>query len=328
MRYLVFVLLLLSSPVPGGEISASECAALEGGWVDGWFAALDHVEKELGLSPAPPAALVFYDAECVWNRSPGAAEWLSERHGGILRMPDGAAVPVGLMSFAAPVDGGGGYFVMAAPSFWEAAGVNSAELGRERLMTAVFIHEVSHIRQLRGYGGLLDAIESDGGTPEGLNDDIVQARFESSPEYREAWSEERDLLFEAADAASEERVRALARAALTRMQQRHQRWFVDDASAYRVLDSLFLSLEGAGQMLSFRWLVSPGGGGVGPASAIAGLRRGGNQWSQDHGLALFLVLDRLLPEWPQLVYGEEPIGAEELLRRAVGQPGSATRIVR
>jgi hypothetical protein len=40
-------------------------------------------------------------------------------------------------------------------------------------------------------------------------------------------------------------------------------------------------------------------------------------WSQDEGLGLFLVVDRLMPSWPQLVFHEPSIGAVELLEKAI-----------
>jgi hypothetical protein len=42
-------------------------------------------------------------------------------------------------------------------------------------------------------------------------------------------------------------------------------------------------------------------------------------WVQDHGLALILAVDRLLPEWPTLEFGMPSVGATELLERAVEQ---------
>jgi len=40
-------------------------------------------------------------------------------------------------------------------------------------------------------------------------------------------------------------------------------------------------------------------------------------WVQDEGLGRFLVVDRLLPGWPLLVFHDPSMGALELLERAV-----------
>jgi hypothetical protein len=40
-------------------------------------------------------------------------------------------------------------------------------------------------------------------------------------------------------------------------------------------------------------------------------------WAQDEGLGLFLVIDRLLPDWPRFVFRDPSMGAIELLEQAV-----------
>jgi len=40
-------------------------------------------------------------------------------------------------------------------------------------------------------------------------------------------------------------------------------------------------------------------------------------WAQDESLGLFLVLDRLLPNWPELTFGAQGMGAVELLETAL-----------
>ena len=78
-------------------------------------------------------------------------------------------------------------------------------------------------------------------------------------------------------------------------------------------------MEGMGQWLAYRHLLSPRGGAVPPAQALAAMRRGGQQWSQDHGLALLLVVDRLLPGWQQRAFRDPDWRAERLLAAAVAR---------
>ena len=49
-------------------------------------------------------------------------------------------------------------------------------------------------------------------------------------------------------------------------------------------------------------------------------------WTQDEGLALLLVVDRLLPEWPSLVFGQASTGSLDLLERAVNSAQSQSSI--
>lgn len=52
-------------------------------------------------------------------------------------------------------------------------------------------------------------------------------------------------------------------------------------------------------------------------SALTGMRHG-KRWSQDEGLALFMVLDRFSPEWPAQVFGAQPKSGLSLLAAALG----------
>jgi hypothetical protein len=314
-----------------GPTCALDAAA---GWIGEWLRAWEFTSEQiLGLSDAVAPEIVFYDASCVYTTSavtaggadpgtgPGlrgrALPWRAIPHGGMITMPDSSSVPVGLMSFAAPKGEAGVFFVMAAPDFWAGAGVDSEELGRERLITAVFLHEFAHTRQIPSFQPIIAPIEEAWTFPEEVSDNVVQDRFGSDSAYVAAYEAERDLLYRAAAADSLEDVRALAAEALAMMKARHARWFTGDDEVFGVLDDAFLSFEGAGQWTAYAWLVHPGGGGVRPDAALPGVRRGGRWWSQDEGLALFLVLDRLLPDWPARVFGPRPAGAIELLEQAV-----------
>src|SRR2546422_6597172 len=48
-------------------------------------------------------------------------------------------------------------------------------------------------------------------------------------------------------------------------------------------------------------------------------------WVQEEGLGLFLVIDRLLPGWPLLVFHDPSMGALELLERAVRMKSRPSR---
>jgi hypothetical protein len=125
------------------------------------------------------------------------------------------------------------------------------------------------------------------------------------------------LIYKAADAEPIEEVRRLAAQALQMMRARHARWFTGDKAVFAVLDNTWLSMEGAGQWAGYAWLAHPKGGGLDRQAAVARMLGRRRWWSQDEGLGVFLVLDRLLPEWPSLVFGKTSVGALDLLERAV-----------
>jgi hypothetical protein len=202
-------------------------------------------------------------------------------------------VPVAAISFAFAADG----FAMSLPSVWREAGVTSS-FGLERLMTGVLLHEILHTRQAGMVGQIAEpAARAAGVAEDDVNDDFLQRQFADRPGYRSAYEAERDALFAAAAAPDLAAARGLAAHALHLMRERRKRWLSGEDAHFAAFDDVFLTMEGSSQWLIYRYFVSPEGGGFEPAVALAETRRGGRWWSQDEGLALFLVLDRLLPDW-------------------------------
>jgi hypothetical protein len=212
-------------------------------------------------------------------------------------------------------------FVMTLPSVWRAAGVTS-ELGLERLMDGVLLHEIMHTRQSGlATEHLAGPAASAGVSDAELSDDLLQERFEGDPEYVAAWGAERDLLYAAAAARSDAEARRLAGEALGLLRARRARWFNGERAGFAELDDIFLTMEGMGQWLIYRYFVSPAGGSVAPDEALAATRRGRRWWSQDEGLALVLVVDRLLPGWQARGFRDPDWRAERLLAAAVEGEG-------
>jgi hypothetical protein len=325
----------LQDPSPNAH-SGSTCRIdTAAAWITGWLTSWEFTSKVvLDLNEAVPPEIVFYDTSCVYTTSAvtaGAAgiaggpvlhgrklPWRVLSHHGIITLPDSSQMPVQLASFAAPMGAVGAFLVMAAPEIWAVQGIDSDSFGRDRLLTAVFLHEFAHTLQIPSFQDIIGPIDKNWGFPEELTDDVVQERFGADSAYVAAYEAERDLLHRAAAAEAMDDVRSLATEALAMMRARQVRWFTDELEVFGVLDDAFLSFEGAGQWVGYAWLIHPRGGGVRPDAALAGMRRGGRKWTQDEGLALFLVLDRLLPGWPSRVFGQHQAGATELLTAAVG----------
>jgi hypothetical protein len=313
--------------VPASARSCDLAAASP--WISRWFVAWELTSREiLRLPDAPPPELVFYDSACVFTTSSVTAggippvsgpallgkslPWRAVAHNDTLTLPTSSRVPVQLMSFTDSDRKTGPFFVMAAPDYWAQKGH-----GEKSGLTGVFLHEFAHTRQLRGVSNVLGPIDSTWSFPEELSDDVVQKRFRADSAYVAAYTTERDLLYRAAAADSLADVRALAAEALAMMQSRHARWFTGDNAVFATLDGLFLSMEGAGQWVAAAWLSHPEGGGLDRSAAVEKMLGKRRWWTQDEGLGLFLVVDRLLPTWPSLVFGERSIGALELLERAI-----------
>jgi len=261
--------------------------------------------------------VVAIDGSCTFLLPEGDFDRAEgQPHGETVVLPDGAEAPLGPISFAS---GEGGYFAMSLPSVWREAGVDSP-LGLETLMTGVLLHEMMHIRQTALAAMTLgDAAQRVGVSDDELTDDIVQQRFGDDPDYVAAYTAERDALFAAATAANDDEARRLAAEALALMRARRERWFTDDRAGFTELDDVFLTMEGMGQWLIYSYFLSAAGGSQAPEVALPAVRRGGRWWSQDEGLALMLVVDRLLPGWQARAFQDPEWRAAELLAAAVGE---------
>jgi hypothetical protein len=317
LAVLAGVTLALAGATPASP-SQSGCVMSEPdrAWLEQALAQWQATESGvLELAPQSLPQVIAIDSACTYSIPAGDfAAMTGEPHGETVTFPDGGKASVGPISFASGEDG---YFAMSLPSVWRAAGVES-ELGLQTMMTGVLLHEMMHIRQIAlARLGLAGSVAAAGIPDDELTDDIVQQRFGDDPAYVIAYAAEREALFAAAAAPTDERARELAAEALDLMRARRARWFTGDKAPFAAMDDVFLTMEGMGQFLIYDYFRSPEGGAVNAADALRGVRRNGRWWSQDEGLALMLVVDRLLPGWQQRAFRDPDWRAEQLLAAAV-----------
>ena len=338
LALLVFITIFCASSTPNTK-SVKNIQQTELQWLQNWFDAWKLVSTDiLRLPPDSAPEMVFFDSVFVFTTSnttspdgstiDGPAffgqklSWRKMHHNGELTLPDGQKVPVGLMSFASPTKEGKSFFVMAAPSFWKSTGVKSDELGLDKLITGVFLHEFAHIRQFKGFGRQIDSLWNKHafGDTASLSDDIVQDIFKADSQYIRQFRAETDMFYNAADAKSKQTSRQLIATALDRLTARQQKYFTGEKAVLKDLDNIFLSMEGLGQFVGVLWLMHPKGGNVSRDIAIKGFRRKRNQWSQDEGLAMFLALTKVgKPDWARDMFSEQPTHIIDLLNNAVGK---------
>jgi hypothetical protein len=322
------------------ELGASNRAAVEGMLAAWQRASRSALRARTGSLPW----IVFFDETCVWhvNPAPGASTAIPQdaetlgtsvtvdrrkvrvvgfRHGGMVRLPSGDQVPPQIMSFASTYGDGRPFFVMAMPSIWRAEPRHAADPNLDALVRCVFVHEMTHTLQTPAIGPRLDAVIARQGIGDEVDDDIVQKRFGDRVGFRVAYERERDLLYRAAATRDVGRRRALAAEALAVMQSRRARFFTGADADYNELEDLFLNMEGVAQWAAYRTAMDQRLAGT---DALAFIRRGGRFWSQDEGLAIFLVVDSLVPNWQARVLGPNPPSVVELLGEAA-RPGRRVR---
>lgn len=297
-----------------------------------WFDAWQLVSKKIyRIHTTKAVDFVFFDEKNVYATSSlsipkgkaivgpslagKAMNWKVAEHGDTLTLPDGRRVEVGIMSFTAPSSHGNPFFVMPLPSFWKTAGVTSKELGFENLLTGIFLHEFSHSQQVLNFGKRIAQFEKMNAFDVEMNDDIVQALFKNDSSYKAVFDAERRLLYQLATATTSSSIDI--QDVFANVRKRQHDYFTGKYTSLKEIEEVFLTMEGLGQHAMYAWLVHPQGGKLPKELAIAGVRRGGKWWSQDEGLALFLLLEQKIPssKWGRLFFEDKVISVVELLEQ-------------
>jgi hypothetical protein len=302
----------------GCSLSASDRAFL-----DGAFAGWAFVAKEkLNLGDVPLPRIFIFDQRCLYMLSPGPNRlrpWQAKLHGGRIRLPDGLSVPAAPVSYAGTArDTGAAFLVMSLPAVWRAAG-QSNPLGLEPFLQGVMIHELTHTSQFHFARPALNALRGRYGLAGSVTDESLQEAFKRNAAYVAAFESERDLLLRAAAAPDDRQARTLACEAREKMRSRRSRFFRGANAKWGPLDEIYLTMEGQGQYAMYSWWTDPKGKGAAPAAVMPNITGGGASWVQEESLALFLVIDRLVPGWQRSAFVPRPETATALLARACGR---------
>jgi hypothetical protein len=292
-------------------------SAEEKSWIEGSLAASDYVRRQkLHLASDGHPTIVLFNEHCRFEAKASLSpDWVGTPHADKILIPDGSEIPAQVTSFTGRDDKTGEvFFVMALPSVWRTAKVVAGE--HTNGLTAIFLHEFMHVTQLPLLQPRFEEASSRFKLPDDLSDDSIQGRFKSNPDYVAAFERERMLLFQAADEPDRAKAKLLAQQAYALMLTRQQRWFTGGDALWKPYDDLFLTMEGIGQWMGYSWLADPKGGGLTPKDAENKMRGSRKWWSQDEGLALFRVIDRFVPDWPERAFSQHPALGIDLLELA------------
>ncbi len=305
-------------------------------WVGEVLDSWEYISNEhLKLSPGTAPKMVFFDTAYVYSNTELSTpngkpvngpnffgetlQWFRSKHNGSLILPDSSSVPIGIMSFAAPVNNNPEdmFFVMALPSFWELAGIQDNELGTDNLYTYIFLHEFSHIMQGQNFGKRLTDFESVLGKDVNLTDDIIQEEFAEDSLYSKAFDEELALFYKAFAASDPDSTLTLAQRGIDLYKSRQQRYFTANRTIYVELDDFFLTMEGMGQYLPVLWFSDSTKLNLGE-DVFVKMKTGKGSWSQNEGLALFLLYNKISnPNLGEEMFGNEVHPIIDLLEEAV-----------
>jgi hypothetical protein len=294
-------------------------------WTTQALASWDRLDRErLRIARPVTPVITLFDQSCAYTLTPdargdfrvGARRFRTNGapHSGEVSLPDGGTVPARKLAFASPLSDGRMFFIMALPEVWRADQTETRD--GTRLSMVVFMHEFAHTQQAASLGARIDGLIARG-LPEDSDDDVIQDRFGELPNYRARYEGERDLFYRAVNARDASMARFNIALAVHVMESRREQWFQGENALYAEADDVFLTLEGTGNWAAWMWLTDPRGGRLSPTDATAFVRGGGNQWSQDEGLAIMLALERLTPDWPALAFAPGGATADALIERAL-----------
>ena len=340
--WVILITIVLPRSAPAQHSPACTLSSEDVRWVqialDGW----ERVSRQLlRLEPKPLPWMVLYDASCVWHLAADArrvletsvanltltfaGEPVSARagpHRGKVRLPNSSDIPPVGLAFGSlyerEPDDKEPFFVLALLDVWR-QNVKAAKDPRlPHTMLGVFSHEVVHTWQLEAVDRRVDELKQRYAVPQTVDDDVVENRFKDVPGFREAHDSETDLFYAAASETDSARRRQLVAKALALVRARQSKYFTGPDEVYRALEELFLNMEGVAVWASFKLSQIDERFDIGVKDPV--IERARNTWSQDEGLALFLLIDSMVPEWRERVLGPSLASPFALLEEAVRPP--------
>jgi hypothetical protein len=265
------------------------------------------------LAPVPSARLAFAGTPVDVRTAPVADT---------VPLPNGAAVPVQGLAFTSVYERRAdavAFFVTALPDVWAHDPRYAADTTNgDEFVRGVLSHELVHTLQMVSIRDRIERlVERYPNLPGVLDDDLIQRRFEQVPGVDSSMRAEIDLLYRAAAEPAAGRARELGRDALDHMSSRRARFYADSAAAYTGLEELYLNMEGVASWGALQ-LARRRAPRDNAATVLDRIRDNRKWWSQEEGLALYLLVDRFVPGWVGRTMPPELASPVTLLREELG----------
>jgi hypothetical protein len=221
------------------------------------------------------------------------------------------------------------FFIVQLPSLYrKLAGVNKAP-ALDELFLGLACHELTHTRQLVYVAQRINLLRAQHKLPESIDDDMIQHTFGTNDDYRQLYEEERGQLMRALLADNLDDCRRALAQALSVSQQRKKRFFVGDYEGYSDLDDLFLAMEGLGMWVHAQMALDHAPKGEDWRQTLVSLsEKTAALWSQEEGLGLFLLIDRLVPGWQARFLAPDFPSPFAVLREAISKGAPLNNAIR
>ena len=293
---MIGILPVVTSAALAGAAPECTLGAADQAWLDRSMQAWNYATRHIsGIGRIKQIQAIIFDDRCVvvsdTAMNGGPNRWTGHLHGGTVVLPGDQKLKPQVISFAQsgkPTS----HFVMSTPSIWRAANKSGKGTSLENLMTAVIMHEATHVAQMPTYGAVIGKIAEQYHLPEDFSDDSIQEEFGKNAEFVASIDRESALLMQASNSKSRAKAVRLVRSARALMRARYARWFSSKDAYHAETEPIWLTLEGSGQWMAYRWLTDPKGANAAPAKVKPGFISD-HWWTQREGFAAFMALERL-----------------------------------
>ena len=323
-------------PCHGAErISVPEQAWMQEA-LDNWQ---EICESQLHLNAEPLPWIIFYDEFRAWHVNPELARLPSyeatgsmlkyhgknysilavENHSGELWVPDRPALPVGQAKIlTSPYEEGKKSFVICAlPALVQHPMGGSVRPEFRDFLLGIVGHEMTHTRQTHDVDLRFKRLEKQAGLPPSFDDNVVENTFSGDREYRQRYETEQSKLLTAALQDDEPaNGRRLVAEALALMHERRARYFTRKYATYSELEDIFLSMEGIGQWVHFNIMRKKAPAGEPWQQTAQDFLGQTKSWIQWEGFALFILINRQVPDWQARFFAADFPSPFEVLEKA------------
>jgi hypothetical protein len=334
-RAVAFVLALISavptavwSDVPSPCVLSAENTRFISTSLAGW----ERASREfLRLQKVSVPWIVLFDEGCVWhlgsatpatsgtpvpdpsftiNGEPMQLRVASRKEAP--NLPDGRSVPDGPTAMTALYkDDQEPFITVSLRGLWRSAPEYGKDPKFEANLLGVLSHELTHAQQIVPAARRIRDLGRRYVLPNEIHDDVIEQRFEGLAAYRRVYKAEVKLLYRALGERNAHRSRRILNKALVLARARRNRYYRGSDAVYAELEDLFLNMEGVAVWTAYKVTQQQGALGRDEDPRKFGWAR--RPWSQEEGLVLLLLIDRLVPNWQPRILGPELISPFALL---------------
>lgn len=300
----------------------------------------DACAQLLKIKAKPLPWIIFYDSVAAWHLNPDlkllplhtvSAERIAFSgskyalyrvpHTGNMWVPEREAIAISSRPAAAMpyANNKKSFFVAPLPSLYHKLAPADQAKYLDFLFLGLCLHELTHTKQLNYALPQILAVQSKYKMSGSIDDNMVENTFSKNEDYVKIFLEERKHLWNAVLTNNRDSCLAELSVALALAKQRRTKFFVGDFAPFDELDDSFLALEGSAMWVQFQVMKKNPPNKQTEYQTLGWLVERTNSWSQEEGLAMFLIIDKLVPDWKSGFFERELPSPWKILEEVVEQ---------